>query len=193
MADKRVSEFVAATAAAAADLFMLIQGGANKKITIASLFANINTPVKINPLLADVDTQISGDTDANLIYTDASTDRVGVGTATPAQKLDVNGSVGTNGILVNKSVNTQSAAGAISLTNHTTLLDTTSSFTATLGSGVTGQVKQLLAKNTGAVTVTVATAAGFAQIVFNAVGQSAELQWHDAKWFITSVRGATVS
>jgi hypothetical protein len=193
MSDKRISEFVAATAAAAVDLFVLVQGGANKKITLANIFANINTPVKINPLLADVDLQVSGDTDANLLFSDASTDRIGVGTATPAQKLDVNGSIGTNGIHVYKSVNTQSAAGAISLTTRTTLLDTTSSFTGTLASGVTGQTKMLMARNTGAVTVTVATAAGFAQIVFNAVGQIASLEWQDGKWFITGVRGATVS
>lgn len=191
--DKRVSELVAATAAAAADIFMIIQGGSNKKITVANFFANINTPVSINPLLANIDTQIGGDTDANLVYVDASADSVGIGTATPAQKLDINGSLGTNGVHVHKSVNTQSAAGAISLTTRATLLDTTSSFTGTLANGTLGQTKLLLARNTGAVTVTVATGAGFAQIVFNAVGQSASLEWQDTKWFITGLRGATVS
>lgn len=193
MADKRVSEFVAATAAAAADLFMLIQGGANKKITIANLFANINTPVSINPLMADVDTTIAGDTDAHLVFVDANVDRVGVGTNTPAQKLDVNGSLGTNGIVVHKSVNTQSAAGAVSLATRTTLLDTTSSFSATISDGTTGQQKVLISKNTGVVTVTPTTPAGYTQIVLTGVGQTVTLEWQDSKWFITSVRGATVS
>jgi len=42
---------------------------------------------------ADVDTRIEGDTDANLVFVDASTDRVGIGTATPASKLDVVGTI----------------------------------------------------------------------------------------------------
>ena len=42
---------------------------------------------------ADADCRVEGDTDVNLIYTDASTDRVGIGTAAPATKLDVNGTI----------------------------------------------------------------------------------------------------
>lgn len=193
MADKRISEFVAATAAAAADLLVLVQGGANKKLTIANLFANINTPVSINPLLGDVDTTIAGDTDANLVKVDASADSVGIGTATPAQKLDVNGSFGTNGAIFNKAVETLSSAGACSLIKHTTIFDTSSSFSATLANGATGQVKKLLSKNSGTITVTATTPAGWAQIVFNAPYQAATLEWQDGKWFITGSRGVTIS
>lgn len=39
------------------------------------------------------DVRIEGDTDANLLFTDASADKVGIGTATPAEKLEVNGNV----------------------------------------------------------------------------------------------------
>lgn len=39
----------------------------------------------------DADTRIEGDTDANLFFVDASTDRVGIGTNTPAALLDVDG------------------------------------------------------------------------------------------------------
>jgi hypothetical protein len=38
---------------------------------------------------ADKDFRIEGDTDANLFFTDASTDRVGIGTSSPSAKLDV--------------------------------------------------------------------------------------------------------
>jgi hypothetical protein len=41
---------------------------------------------------ADVDFRVEGDTDANLLFADASTDRIGVGTATPGFKLEVIGS-----------------------------------------------------------------------------------------------------
>ena len=40
---------------------------------------------------ADKDFRIEGDTDANLFITDASVDRVGIGTATPSHLLDVEG------------------------------------------------------------------------------------------------------
>lgn len=39
----------------------------------------------------DADFRVEGDTDANLIFGDASTDRVGIGTNTPAALLDVDG------------------------------------------------------------------------------------------------------
>lgn len=53
----------------------------------------IDAAVVINDSGADNDTRIEGDTDANLVFVDASTDRVGIGTATPAEKLEVNGNI----------------------------------------------------------------------------------------------------
>ena len=41
---------------------------------------------------ANVDFRVEGDTDANLLFLDASSDRVGIGTSTPSTKLHVNGS-----------------------------------------------------------------------------------------------------
>lgn len=50
---------------------------------------------------ADVDWRVEGDTDTNLIRTDAGNDRVGIGTATPGAKFDVVGDVhiSTTGVL----------------------------------------------------------------------------------------------
>lgn len=45
---------------------------------------------------ADKDFRVEGDTDANLIFVDASTDRVGIGTSTPGTKLHVNVSSGAS-------------------------------------------------------------------------------------------------
>jgi hypothetical protein len=42
---------------------------------------------------ADYDFRVEGDTNANLLFVDASTDRVGVGTNSPATRLDVDGDV----------------------------------------------------------------------------------------------------
>lgn len=41
----------------------------------------------------------AGDTDANLLFTDAGTDRVGIGDAAPGEKLDVAGNINATGVL----------------------------------------------------------------------------------------------
>jgi hypothetical protein len=52
-----------------------------------------NTAVVVNESGADVDFRVEGDTDANLLFVDASTDRVGIGTSSPSVKFEVNGRV----------------------------------------------------------------------------------------------------
>jgi len=42
---------------------------------------------------ADIDLRMEGDTDANLFYLDASTNRIGIGTSTPAATLEVIGAI----------------------------------------------------------------------------------------------------
>jgi hypothetical protein len=52
--------------------------------------SSLNGAVTINEAGADADTRIEGDTDDNLVFVDASTDRVGIGTTTgPSRKLHV--------------------------------------------------------------------------------------------------------
>jgi hypothetical protein len=52
------------------------------------------TNLVINEIGAVFNVRIEGDTDANLFYTDATNSRIGVGTISPAAKLDVVGTVG---------------------------------------------------------------------------------------------------
>lgn len=62
---------------------------------------NVDKATVFNEAGADVDFRIEGDTDANLFFVDASTDRAAVGTTTPGAKFDVrvaNGS--TDGIVI---------------------------------------------------------------------------------------------
>lgn len=51
------------------------------------------TSLTVNATQADVDVRIKGDTDAALVFLDAGTNRVGIGTATPTTLLDVNGTL----------------------------------------------------------------------------------------------------
>lgn len=52
----------------------------------------------VNETGIDYDFRVEGDTDANNIFSDASTDRVGIGTNTPNNKLDVNGTIQADGL-----------------------------------------------------------------------------------------------
>jgi len=67
------------------------------------------TNLVINEIGAVFNVRIEGDTDANLFYTDATNSRVGVGTASPAVKLDV---VGTAAVSGNLLVGTTSLLGS---------------------------------------------------------------------------------
>lgn len=60
---------------------------------------------------ANTDVRIEGDTDANLFFTDASADFVGIGTASPVSKLDVSQSTG--GILTLRRVDTSITANDV--------------------------------------------------------------------------------
>lgn len=59
--------------------------------------ADFEGGIVINEAGADVDVRVEGVSDINLLYVDASTNRVGIGTNTPATKLDVNGGLFTHG------------------------------------------------------------------------------------------------
>ena len=81
----------------------------------------------INEIGAVFNVRIEGDADANLFYTDATNDRIGVGTASPATKLDVNGTItatsgvfttnisGNSGIL---SINGTNASGTYAVVQN---------------------------------------------------------------------------
>ena len=105
MADVKISALSALTGAATAtdDLYVVVDTSVQetKKQTRAELFQNIPASSFAganiwNDAGLDVDQRMEGDTDINLFFLDASTDRIGIGTATPTTKLQVNGSFGLN-------------------------------------------------------------------------------------------------
>jgi hypothetical protein len=98
MADQKISELTAATSAASADLIPIVQGGTNKKLTVENFLGNLNTPVIFNQVQnPSNDVQFRGDTDANTMFVDVSTNRVGFGTNTPSEKADVAGNLAVSG------------------------------------------------------------------------------------------------
>ena len=104
MPDVKISALAALTGANTAtdDVYVVVDTNVpeTKKQTRAELFQNVpdmatgGTFVH-NEAGADKDARFEGDTDQNLLFTDASTDRVGVGTSTPVAKFQVNGSFAT--------------------------------------------------------------------------------------------------
>jgi len=62
------------------------------------------TNLVINEIGAVFNVRIEGDTDANLFTTDATNSRVGIGTVSPATKLDVNGAITSIGLTSTNSI-----------------------------------------------------------------------------------------
>ena len=60
--------------------------------------------VTFNDAGGDVDFRVEGDTDANLLFVDASADRMGIGTSSPSQKLDVNGAIKASMVVTESSM-----------------------------------------------------------------------------------------
>lgn len=198
MADQKISELAAATSAASADLLNIVQGGSNKKLTVANFLANLNSPVVINENGADQDTRVEGDNDANLVYVDAGNDKVGFGTATPAEKVDVNGNLAISGGFLRLSTTPQSLSGSGSLVVNTssaiTYITTTGSATLSFADGVQGQEKTLvMITDGGDAVLTPSSASGFTTITFNDVGDTARLIFVNSAWNILSTNGVTVA
>ena len=80
-------------ASAAAGTFTTLQADTSLNVdgTITADGADLDGAVVINESGADVDFRVEGDTDENLLFVDASTDRVGVGTNAPDALLTVDG------------------------------------------------------------------------------------------------------
>ena len=57
MADQKLSDLTAASSAAAADTLYVVQGGTSQKITVANLFADVDTPVSLGSTIAVNDSE----------------------------------------------------------------------------------------------------------------------------------------
>jgi hypothetical protein len=85
----------------------------NNQTGILKIDGAATSSIKINAAAANVDTQISGDTDAELIYVDASADRIGISTASPAYILDIASTDAVRLPLGNNATRPTAATGVI--------------------------------------------------------------------------------
>ena len=77
------------------------------------------TEVVVNDTGASVDFRVEGDTEANLLFVDASADKVGIGTSSPGNKLHVEGAAASGGFIT-KLFNT---VGSSDVAGHVLFLD----------------------------------------------------------------------
>jgi hypothetical protein len=153
MADIKISALSALTGANTAtdDLYVVVDTSVpeTKKQTREELFQNVPAASfaganVFNDAGADVDQRIEGDTDANLVFVDASTDRVGIGTATPTAKLQVNGS-----FALAAPVTITASSYTVSSTDYAVIIAHSSgTHTITLPAAATNAGRQLLIKKT---------------------------------------------
>ena len=105
----------------------------------------------VNEQGADSDTRIEGDTNANLLFVDAGADRVGIGTASPAQLLDVNGTAIIQTLMTDASTELTIATGAVTVTQTFHRVDTESDAASddltTINGGADGQFLVIRAEN----------------------------------------------
>jgi hypothetical protein len=203
MADQKISELTAATSAASADLFNIVQGGTNKKLTVENFLQNLNTPIVVNSAGStanDFSVKASGGSDVSSFFVDVSANAVGINTATIAAnaKLDVNGNLMiTGGYLSLQSTETLNGSGSgltLATDKAVSLLDTTngSMTNIALANGTDGQIKHVvLAVKASTYTATLAptTRGGYTSVTFTNVGDCATLMFKSGKWFVISTNG----
>ena len=76
----------------------------------------------INTDGADINFRVEGDTNTHLLFTDAGTERVGIGTATPASTLDVNGTLTATTLIKSGGTSSQflKADGSVDTSTYST-------------------------------------------------------------------------
>lgn len=197
MADQKISELPVATFAAGADLLNIVQGGSNKKITAANFMANIKTPTVLNVDGGDTDTRIKGLNDDQLIFADASVDRVGFGTQTPTEKIDCVGNLAISDGFLRESQTPQAISGVgAQVVNATTAITTISgsgAITLTIADGVVGQ-KKTISVILAAASISLSGANVRATtITTSSTGATLQLQYTAGKWQVVANVGFVVT
>lgn len=195
MPDIKISDMTTATAFSGSDVVPIVEAGTNKKVTATNFFANIQDPVVVNSLNENNDTIIKGMTDSQLVYVDASTNRVGFSTNTPLTLVHVDGDITLNGVEYNGNYDTQTASGTLNLATRSTIVDSSSAVAIQLGNGTfPGQEKTILRKGSGSVTISATgTIIGGSTITLNAAGSAVTVRYLNSAWYITGGFNATLS
>tara|TARA_R110000868_G_scaffold179574_1_gene419712 strand:+ start:24723 stop:25337 length:615 start_codon:yes stop_codon:yes gene_type:complete len=201
MADIKISALSALTGANTAtdDVYVVVDTSVpeTKKQTRAELFQNVPASSfaganVFNDAGADVDQRIEGDTDANLVFVDASTDRVGIGTATPTAKLQVNGSFALTAPVTVTTDYTVAATANFIISNRAAATNTITLPTASTNTGriikfMTRTAQLVISASSNVVQRTGASAGTATSAILPAtIGAWAELVSDGTNWIIVT-------
>ena len=118
------------------DAFNFYAGG----FPLLKLSEEINSKVVINENGNDVDFRVESQGDSTLLFTEGSTNRVGIGTDSPAEKLTILGNVSASGNLISTKAH---------IGTPTTFTASTSANTLVIGDGVGSSGITIYSQNNG--------------------------------------------
>lgn len=210
----KISHLVTASTSLSDDVFMILQGGLNKKITLTTILKNLNSTddIRLNPNQNAIRTIVSSINNPNLIYVDGVTNKIGIGTSTLSDHiLTIDGSVSygsstSNGILVGSSeevswVSTD-ISRALSVVRESSYISVQAGYSGvfSLSTGFDGQTKNITLVSTSSSTTTISCtgiASTFTTINMTQKGNSISLKYKGTGsiqgWAIVGNSGCTVS